>query len=178
MESIRDKYKLYGIKNYYQFHGGEYSNPHESAIDNVIRHIYDNWTLDFSNVLDLMCGDGAVTKTLINLGVEDVEGVDGYLCDLYMKKTGNPCRTISFDNIIEGELDGNYSLVICSYSLHLLEPSKLPVFLYQLGNITKELLILSPHKKPEIKIFWEIKNEIVIDRVRATHFHKKIENNF
>lgn len=170
MDSIRSKYKQFGVKDFYTFHGGEYKNPHEPAIRESIDYICNNWDLDFSKVLDLACGKGEVTKALEANGVMDIEAVDGFLASEYTKSTGRKCYSMTFDDIMRGSLRGkNYSLVVCSYALHLLEESKLPMFLLQLPDITDNLLILSPHKKPYIKDGWgwELEKEIEIERVRS-----------
>lgn len=72
-DSIRDKYQKYGIKNFYQFHSGEYKNPHEKSIEKSLNYIYNNWNLDFTNVLDLACGKGEVTKSLEKIGINNIE---------------------------------------------------------------------------------------------------------
>lgn len=177
MDSIRSKYKQFGVKDFYAFHGGDYKNPHEPAIRESIDFIYNNWDLNFSKVLDLASGKGEVTKALEANGVTDIEASDGYLATEYTKSTGRKCYAMTFDDIIKGSLRGkNYSLVICSYALHLLEESKLPMFLLQLPQITDNLLILSPHKKPYIKENWgwELEKEIEIDRVRSRYFTSTI----
>lgn len=118
-DSIRDKYQKYGIKNFYQFHSGEYKNPHEKSIEKSLNYIYNNWNLDFTNVLDLACGKGEVTKSLEKIGINNIEAVDGFLSKEYKKETNRPCLSMTFDNISNGFLKGrNYSLVICSYALH------------------------------------------------------------
>lgn len=177
MVSIRSKYTQFGVKDFYTFHGSDYKNPHEPAIRETIDYIYNNWNLDYSKVLDLACGKGEITKALENNGVTDIEAVDGYLANEYIKNTGRNCYSMTFDDIMRGSLRGKYySLVICSYALHLLEESKLPVFLLQLPDITDNLLILSPHKKPYIKEGWgwELEKEIEIDRVRSRYFTSTI----
>ena len=173
MDSIRGQYQKFGVKNFYAFHGGEYKNPHEDAIRKSIRYIYDNWNLDFTKVLDLACGKGEVTKILQQLGVKDIDAADPFLHDEYEKETGKSCLKISFDDISKGSLvHSNYSLVICSYALHLLDESKLPTFLYQIGESTDDLLIIGPHKRPYIKDTWGwfLEKEVIIDRVRSRHF--------
>lgn len=61
-----------------------------------------------------------------------------------------------------------YDTIIYCFALHLLEESKLPIFLYKLTQISNQLLIISPHKKPIIKNEWGwlIQDETIIDKVR------------
>jgi len=178
MDSIRGKYQQFGVKDFYTFHGGDYKNPHELSIRQSIDFIYNNWGLDYSKVLDLACGKGEITKALEKNGVTDIEAVDGYLAKEYTNNTGRNCDTMSFDDILKGSLRGrHYSIVICSYALHLLEDNKLPTFLLQLPEITNSLLILSPHKKPYIRNDWgwELKKEMEFNRVRSRYFKSTIK---
>jgi len=177
-DSIRSKYQKYGVKNFYQWYYNEYNNPHEPIINKSIIYINKEWNVDFSKTLDLACGKGEVTKTLLKLGYNNIEGVDAYSCKFYEDETNKKCDPLSFDDIINGDLDDeNYTCIVCSFALHLLEPSKLPIFLYKLSQISNQLLILSPHKRPEIKEEWgwTIENEIIIDKVRIRLFNN---NNF
>jgi hypothetical protein len=178
MDSIRDQYKKFGVKNFYAFHGGTYQNPHEPVIRKSILYIYQNWGLDFSNVLDLACGKGEVTKILRDLGVKNIDAVDPFLSTEYEKETGEKCMKMSFEDIMKGSLKGkSYSLVICSYALHLLDYSKLPPFLFSLGESTDSLLIIGPHKNPPVKDTWgwTLENEIIIDRVRSRYFESTMK---
>ena len=171
--SIRDKYQKFGVKNFYSFHGGDYKNPHESAIRKSIVYILNNWNLDFSSVLDLACGKGEVTKIIEDLGIKNIDAADGFLSKEYTKETGRKCSIMSFEDIMKGSLRNySYSLVICSYALHLLDEDKLPSFLLALTESTDSLLIISPHKRPYIKEGWgwDLEKEIEIDRVRTRHF--------
>lgn len=173
MDSIRKKYQTYGVKDFYTFHGDDYSNPHESSIRKSISYIYKNWNLNFSKVLDLACGKGEITKILEDLGVENIEASDAYLSKEYTKETGRFCYNMSFEDIMKGSLrKKKYSLIVCSYALHLLDENKLPSFLLSLTESTDSLLIISPHKRPYIKDGWgwDLKKEIEIDRVRSRHF--------
>ena len=173
MDSIRGKYKQFGVKNFYAFHGGEYKNPHEESIRKSIRYIYENWDLNFRKVLDLAAGKGEVTKILQDIGVKDIDAVDGFLANEYEKEVDKNCMSMTFDDISNGYLKYKaYSLIICSYALHLLDYSKLPRFLWAMTEITNDLLVIGPHKRPEIKDTWgwALEKEIVIDRVRSRHF--------
>lgn len=176
-DSVRSKYQKYGVKNFYKWYYDQYNNPHEPIIKKAIQYINNNWDVDFSNTLDLACGTGEVTRILVDLGYNNIEGVDAYSCDFYNKKTNKNCEPISFDDIIKGNLDDKkYSIIVCSFALHLLEPSKLPIFLYKIAQISNQLLILSPHKKPEIKEEWGwiLDEEINIDKVRIRLFNNNL----
>ena len=47
-----------------------------------------------------------------------------------------------------------YDTIICSYAMHLCEESMLNNLLYQLSLIANTLIIITPHKRPEIKNWW------------------------
>ena len=103
-------------------------------------------------------------------GATAVEGLDPYTGAAYQARTGQPAEALSFEAIAGGALDGRrYSLVVCSYALHLLAPSRLPRLVYQLSLISSVLLVLTPHKRPHLRPEWgwELTGEIVVERVRA-----------
>lgn len=56
---------------------------------------------------------------------------------------------------ILADTDINIDIVICSFALHLIEsPSELFSLLWELSTKVKWLVVLAPHKKPEIKEGW------------------------
>ncbi len=167
-ESIRAEYESHGVTEFYEQHGSTYRNPHEPVIRAVVREAVQRWSLDVSSVLDLACGSGEATLALRELGVTTVEGIDPYTYAAYEERTGQPAERHTFENIAAGVLEGRqYSLIVCSFALHLVEESRLPVLAYQLSQITPALLILTPHKRPVIKQAWTLHDEFVLDRVRA-----------
>ena len=173
MDSIRSKYQKYGVKNFYEWNFDQYNNPHEPIIQKSIKFVNDNWNVNFNKSLDLAAGKGEISKTLINLGYKNIDACDAYSCDYYKTNNNTKCEKISFDDVINGALDKKkYDIIICSFALHLLEQSKLPTFLYKLTQISNQLLILSPHKRPEIREEWgwKLQNEIVIEKVRTRLF--------
>jgi hypothetical protein len=174
MDSVRSKYQKYGVKNFYQFNYEQYNNPHEPIIQKSIKFVNDNWDVNFSKILDLAAGKGEATKILLKLGNNNIDAVDAYSCKYYEDETNRKCSTISFNDIINGILDNkHYTIIVCSFALHLLETSKLPTFLYKLSQISDQLLILSPHKKPEVKEEWgwSLQNEMMVDKVRTRLFN-------
>ena len=112
---------------------------------------------------------GKVLDLLQELGAK-VAGIDPYTFEAYLKRTGLNAEKYSFDDIANGALEGrHYSLIVCSFALHLVELSKLPMLMFQLAQITDTLLILTPHKRPQLKPEWgwNLQAEILEDRVRA-----------
>ncbi len=62
-----------------------------------------------------------------------------------------------------------YSLIVCSYALHLCELSKLELVCNCLAKVGKKLLVVSPYKAPFInrKMGWNLLYENVEQRVRV-----------
>ncbi|MEK8019262.1 MAG: hypothetical protein VSS75_020515, partial [Candidatus Parabeggiatoa sp.] len=62
-----------------------------------------------------------------------------------------------------------------SFALHLVQPSRLPTLLYQLSQIAPSLLVITPHKKPDIKPQWgwTLSQELLIERVRGRLYQIK-----
>jgi len=109
---------------------------------------------------------------LIEIGIKNIKGCDPYTSDLYRKKTGKECLEYDFKDIANGKLKESFDLVICSFALHLAEKSLLPNILYYLN--TKELIILTPHKKPEINNFFELIEEQYENKVRFRRYKRTI----
>jgi hypothetical protein len=168
--AIRHQYEDYGVKGYYTRFGSDYRNPHEPIIGEVLRAAFERWHLDLTRVLDLACGSGEVTLALRDLGCSDIDGIDPHTTEAYLARTGQRAETFSFEQIAGGALDGrNYSLIVCSFGLHLIEVSWLPSLLARLKSISNRLLVVTPHKRPAIKTEWgwTLADELVIERVRA-----------
>lgn len=174
--ALRCQYEQHGAENYYAQFGAEYRNPHEPIIAEVLREAVSRWNLDLSRVLDLACGSGEVTLALRDLGAGQVDGVDPYTGEAYWVRTGQQAEAFSFEDIAAGALDGRrYSVVICSFAMHLIEESWLPSLLFQLAGISDCLLIVTPHKRPELKSEWGwiLEDEFLIERVRARLYRLK-----
>ena len=59
-------------------------------------------------------------------------------------------------DILKGQLiNKKYDTIICSFALHLCEETMLNMVLYQLSLIANRLIIITPHKRPEINSWWE-----------------------
>lgn len=174
MNSIRQGYEEYSVEGFYQQFGADYRNPHEKEIEQVLELSRQAWELGFQKVLDLACGSGEVTQTLRKWGMEAVTGIDPYTYLAYEKRTGLQAEQWSFEEIAQGVLaDRQYSLIICSFALHLVPESRLPQLAYQLACIAHQLLILTPHKRPVLKAEWgwNFQGEQQINRVRSRLYH-------
>jgi hypothetical protein len=92
----------------------------------------------------------------------------------YEERTSFPCARLSFRQIAEGSLPDQLSfvthlddatfrtseppppieIVICSFALHLVQsPSELFALLWELSTKAKWLVLLEPHKKPEVSLY-------------------------
>ncbi len=169
-EAIRLKYEELGVEEYYSHFGAEYRNPHELIIAEVLREAVSRWNLDLTQVLDLACGSGEVTLVLQQLGAKQIDGVDPFTGEAYLARTSQQAEAVSFEQVASGAMAGRrYSLVVCSFAMHLVAESWLPSLLFQLGELSDYLLILTPHKRPELKAEWGwmLDGEFMIERVRA-----------
>jgi SAM-dependent methyltransferase len=173
--AIRTAYEEYGAEEYYRRFGAEYRNPHEARLGAVIRSSVERNALDLSRVLDLACGSGEATRVVTALGAGDVDGVDPFTTEAYRAATGRDAESLSFEDIAAGALaDRAYTLTVCSFALHLADVSRLPLLAWQLAQISDALLIVTPHKRPDVRPDWgwELVDEIVIDRVRGRAYRR------
>ncbi|NOT60139.1 MAG: class I SAM-dependent methyltransferase [Acidobacteria bacterium] len=173
LTAIRLQYEKHGARGYYQRHGADYRNPHEDVIGQALRAVVAQWPLDLACVLDLACGSGEATLVLRELGATQIEGVDPYTQAAYRARTGQAAEGFDFAAIAAGALRGRqYSLIVCSFALHLTEASRLPLLAFELSELAPQLLVLTPHKRPLLKPEWgwRLREETVIERVRARWF--------
>jgi SAM-dependent methyltransferase len=172
-EAIRNAYALLGVQAYYTQHGATYRNPHEPIVRDVLAQAVERWRLDLRLVLDLACGSGEATLALRDLGAGSIEGADPYTGVAYRARTGQEAQPWSFEAIARGALAGRrYSLIVCSFGLHLAPPSWLPGLAYQLGLAAGALLVVTPHKRPHLNPAWGwiLQDEFLRDRVRARYY--------
>lgn len=168
--SIRAGYQRHGVRGFYERIREAYRNPHEAAVRSALQAGLSRWPVDISRVLDLACGSGEVTLALQALGCSSIAGIDPYTAPAYQKRTGQPVEPFTFAQIAAGALTGRrYSLIVCSYALHLVPASRLPLLAYQLQQIAPALIVFTPHKRPQLREAWgwRLVEEIVVERVRA-----------
>jgi len=125
--------------------------------------------LDTTRVLDLACGSGEVTMALWQIGVTQVTGVDPFTAAAYRARTGQPALPHTFEQVAAGVLaTERFSLIVCSFALHLADESRLPLLCYQLSLIAPVLLIVTPIKRPHLRTAWgwTLEHEQLEDRVR------------
>ena len=176
--SIRGQYERLGARAFYEQCGPAYRNPHEPIIAQSLSAACQAWPLDLSHMLDLAAGSGEVTLALRALGAGKIDGIDPFTAEAYQLRTGQAAERIGFAEIAAGALSGRqYSLIACSFALHLCEKSRLPDLCYQLAQISDALLILTPHKRPEIRSAWgwDLAGEQILERVRTPLYRKTVE---
>ncbi|MYW03430.1 class I SAM-dependent methyltransferase [Streptomyces sp. SID3343] len=174
MDKIRPAYEELGAEGFYALHGAAYRNPHEPRVHAVLAAILtDPITAEpalLDEVLDLACGSGEATLALRGLGARDVTGIDPYTGAAYRGRTGRDAESLRFEDIAAGALTGRaYSLVVCSYALHLLAESRLPALAYAMSEVTTVFVVVTPHKRPTLRPEWgwHLHREVVVDRARA-----------
>ena len=168
--AIRAAYEEFGAEQYYRRFGADYRNPHEEIVRSVIRSSVERNSLDLTAVLDLACGSGEVTRLVRELGAARVDGVDPFTGEAYFRATGQKAEAWSFEDVAAGALAGRrYSLTVCSFALHLADASRLPLVAWQLAQVSEALLVVTPHKRPDLRVSWgwELVDEVLIDRVRG-----------
>ncbi len=185
MSSLRDAYIKHDVDEYYQQFGHSYRNPHDLIVQEIVQLAWQKWSLDWHTledlgamkILDLACGSGEVTLALEKVGITNIQGIDPFTHESYQARTGRIAQRFTFIDISYGVLSGcNYDLIICSFALHLVPISRLPLLLYHLGLVSKYLLVITPHKRPEIKPNWGwlLLDEISWKRVRARLYQSSL----
>jgi hypothetical protein len=180
-DSARDWYRE-GVASHYREHGRDYANPHAPIVRALLDDVVPRWSLDLAHVLDLACGAGEVTVALRDsVSLRDratrIDGIDPFTGDAYRRATGQPCEPISFEQIAAGALRGRrYSLVVCSFAMHLCPESMLPALGTELAQVTPRLLILTPHKRPALREShgWTLSGERIRERVRARLYTSRL----
>ncbi|WVR00137.1 hypothetical protein IAU59_007279 [Kwoniella sp. CBS 9459] len=99
----------------------------------------------------------------------DIVATDPYTCPAYTARTSRPCHPLSFTDLANGDLPPGsvmptskeasrepiWDIIICSFALHLVtSPSELFALLYELSGKARWLVVIAPHKKPEVKETW------------------------
>lgn len=167
MDAIRNMYKNIGVDNFYKVYGNTYENPHKEIINHLLKDVNIK-----GSILDLCCGSGEVTKNFLD---KDIIGCDPYTYNLYEKNTNKKCLNYDFKDIAKGSLDSyKFNNIICSFALHLCEESMLNLILYQLACISERLIIITPHKKPEIKNYWYLEKETIYKKVRLREYRRTL----
>jgi SAM-dependent methyltransferase len=163
-DGIRNEYARHpgGVDGFYRDHGDTYANPHELAVQLLTKRLVVERDLIRSEglILDLCCGSGEVTSELLRQGVgaERMLASDPYTSVAFDNRIGLPCEPWSFADIANGALAtfeaAPLSVVVCSYALHLCESSWLPRLASALARSAKNLVVITPHKRPNLNTTW------------------------
>ena len=176
-DAIRNQYAQHGVETYYREQGASYRNPHEAIIRQCVALALSRWMLNPQHVLDLACGSGEVTLAIRDLHPEShIVGLDPFTGDAYRARTQNPALPYRFEEVAQGVLgEQRFDCIVCSFALHLLEASWLPALCYQLRQHAPTLLILTPHKRPELKPAWgwQLQQEFIHERVRTRFYQAR-----
>lgn len=163
--AIRNIYEAIGAEAYYKNHGSKYRNPHFATLNEVLPAMLDSMlvpalgasegmaALEFS-CLDFCCGSGEFTQILDiwcqKKGAKcTITGADPFTREAYSKATNRVARDWSFASVCDGVLDdegATFDLVVISYAIHLLDPSRMYSFFNAMANHSKYMLIISPTK--------------------------------
>lgn len=173
--AVRNAYQAVGVTGYYASHGDSYRNPHEPIIGELLGQFAAPLIAAGPRVLDLACGSGEVTLALRSIGEFQVTGLDPYTAAAYQARTGAEPLTLTFEQIAAGGLSTlRFDTVICSFALHLVEESRLPLLLHQLAEIASHLLVLTPHKRPDLRPQWgwRLSREVLHERVRGRLYER------
>jgi SAM-dependent methyltransferase len=153
VKAIRNEYAALGVDNYYQNHAQAYENPHFPYIQSLLEK--NKPRLDYTHVLDLSCGGGEVTLILRGMGFDNTIGCDPFTYNLFEKNTGNTCWQFSFEDIVKGKMTPlsiePFTAIICSFAMHLCPSKMLQPLAYQLFIHSKNIVIITPHKRPELE---------------------------
>lgn len=168
---VRNEYSDIGVEAFYKKHSMDYRNPHEQKIYTILSNfLNENCFEKDLKILDLCAGSGEITRILKDNNFENIIGSDPFTNNLYRKSTNKECLNLSFKDLAQGKLKESFDLVICSFAMHLAEKSLLPNILYNLSIKSKRMIILTPHKKPDINMFFQLKEEIYKDKIRLRYY--------
>lgn len=170
MSGIRNLYSEQGIEGYYKNAGGCYENPHFQQVKALLQQSEQG--INYTNVLDFCCGSGEVSRVLVEMGYPLPYASDPYTQGAYRKNFSQDCWNLSFEDVIKGKLNGQFSSIICSFAMHLCPEKQLYPLVYQLFQCTAQLVIITPHKRPVLEKLDNI--ELVFTDFALTERGKKV----
>lgn len=106
-------------------------------------------------------------------GIGRITGIDPFTGPAYLARTGLVALPHDFLAVSHGALDDfEFDAVFCSFALHLADPGLLPLVCLRLAQVSPVLVVLTPHKRPEIKPAWgwRLAEAVLDDRVRLRHY--------
>ena len=174
---VRNAYASHeaGATGYYADEGARYVNPHDGGVREMLARATRDWPElwgmeapgnidDKSNddefgdrILDLSCGSGEVTSALVAAGVplSRIDACDPYTHEAYLARVGKKCERWSFEDVARGAIaERRWSVVVCSFAMHLCARGYLPTLCMMLACSARHLVVLTPHKRPVIDAAW------------------------
>jgi len=148
-KAIRKQYEELGVDAYYKEHGAIYQNPHFPFIRQLL--VQNQHRIDYQNSFDFCCGGGEVTMVLQELGFPNTIACDPFTQQAFYKNTGREALSYSFEEVIRGQLKGEWTSIICSFAMHLCPEKQLYPLAYQLFQCSPQLVIITPHKRPQLE---------------------------
>lgn len=167
-KAIRKWYEKLGVEGYYRELGAAYENPHFLQIRELLHR--NRAKIAFENGLDLCCGSGEVSMVIKEMGYPLPAASDPFTAAAYQANFGATCLPFTFEDIIRGALSeqGPFSSIICSFSMHLCPVKQLFPLVYQLFRRSPQLVILTPHKRPQLErldgIYLEFTDYVLTER--------------
>ncbi len=170
---ISDGYRKEGVGAYYENHSQEYVNPHSAFVERCLKthrfHIGEK-------ILDMGCGDGLVTKTLMKQGMFYFTGVDKYMADRYRKETGFHCYELSFEDIAMTGLptDEVFDTVICSYIVDIIPESYRHNFFWNVAAQAERVIVIRPNSHLLDYPFLNLEESVKVEQTRMTVYRSKL----
>jgi SAM-dependent methyltransferase len=165
MKAIRNEYAEQGVETFYKTNADVYENPHFPYIENLLQKNKER--IDYTYILDFCCGGGEVTMALQKIGFSNSIGCDPFTHTLFEKNTKKVCFSYSFEDIVKGnftfvlpnpetqnpkyDTPSVFSAIICSFAMHLCPDKMLQPLVLQLFSLAKYIVIITPHKRPELE---------------------------
>ena len=146
--AVRNRYAELGVETYYRQEGGDYSNPHFPQIRELL--LRNRHRIDFSRSLDFCCGSGEVSKVVLEMGHLLPLASDPFTAEAYRRNFDAECLPWSFDDVIRGNAGGGFSVVVCSFAMHLCPEKKWYPLTRQLLEMAPQLVVITPHKRPDL----------------------------
>lgn len=148
-DAIRNRYAEEGVEDYYKENGADYTNPHFRQVRQLL--LQNEHRIQFDNVLDFCCGSGEVSQVILELSYPLPLASDPFTAEAYQKQFNRDCLPYSFEDVIKGKMNGHFSAIICSFAMHLCPVKDLFPLAYQLFQCTDQLVIITPHKRPDLE---------------------------
>ncbi|MEM9823643.1 MAG: hypothetical protein AAF985_21335 [Bacteroidota bacterium] len=148
-KAIRKQYEQLGVEAYYKQYGALYENPHFPFVRQLL--IQNQERINYQKALDFCCGGGEVALVLQELGFPDTVGCDPFTQAAFYKNLGRKALSYSFEEVIRGQLSGSWTSIICSFAMHLCPEKQLYPLVFQLFQCSPQLVILTPHKRPQLE---------------------------